>query len=113
VHGDGAQVRGPQGTRLRVQRDSGVECFQRLVVIASLPESDSEAHEPPGPLGDGSRMSQREGAVPLSASQASSKSFVEILRIHRLIHRSGSSSFPKTPEFLSEAVLKLRPDADR
>ncbi len=58
-----------------------------------------------------SGASEREGTVPLGSSQAPSNRFVEILRIHRLIHRSGRSSFPKTPEFLSEAVLKLRPDA--
>jgi DNA helicase-2/ATP-dependent DNA helicase PcrA len=54
-------------------------------------------------------MGQREGAMPLGPSQAPSKRVVEILRIHRLIHRSSHSSFAETPEFLSEAVPKLRP----
>jgi DNA helicase-2/ATP-dependent DNA helicase PcrA len=53
-------------------------------------------------------MSQRKTTVPLGPSQAPSKRVVEILRIHRLIHRSSHSLFTKTPEFLSEAVPKLR-----
>jgi DNA helicase II / ATP-dependent DNA helicase PcrA len=53
-------------------------------------------------------MRKREAAVPLGPSQAPSKRVVEILGIHSLIHRSSHSCFAKTPEFLSEAVPKLR-----
>jgi hypothetical protein len=45
-------------------------------------------------------MSQRERAVPFRPWQALSERLVEVLRIHRLFHRSGHSSFPNTPEFL-------------
>jgi hypothetical protein len=100
VDGDGAEVRGSLRPRLRVERDGGVERLQRRAVVAAVPMGHSQAHELPRALGDRSRMSQRERTVPLRPWQALSQRFVEVLGIHRLFHRSGHSSFPKTPEFL-------------
>jgi DNA helicase II / ATP-dependent DNA helicase PcrA len=53
-------------------------------------------------------MRQRERPVPPGTAEPMPKHVDQVLGIHRLIHRSGHSSFPKTPEFLSDRVRTLR-----
>jgi DNA helicase II / ATP-dependent DNA helicase PcrA len=47
--------------------------------------------------------------MPLGAREAYAERIDEMIGIHRFVHRSGHSSFAKTPEFLSGAVRSLRP----
>jgi DNA helicase-2/ATP-dependent DNA helicase PcrA len=53
-------------------------------------------------------MRKREGPVPAGAANSMPKHVDQVVRIHRPFHRSGHSSFPETPEFLSDRVRSLR-----
>src|SRR5215204_6582562 len=52
MDGGGADVRGPLGARLGIERDGGVERLQRLVVLAAITERDAKGDQEPRALGD-------------------------------------------------------------